>query len=225
MGDHQIFSLAFLIPSLSIYTFPISFLFSSLLFSAVYSYGKCFCQMASADTMASASLPHKVGGYISLGREIWTQESNWNDAVNGIYGLCAFYYYATSILFSFFSTPTRLSCCLQFSNIFHFWPFHQETKKETINERRPRQGWPTDAKHRLYYPLSLPISLYPSASLSLSLSLSQFPPPCHDSFWPIGNFVISHALCASLMFITHKWTHIDWYFTSSGGLLALSRSQ
>lgn len=30
MGDHQIFSLAFLIPSLSIYTFPISFLFSFL---------------------------------------------------------------------------------------------------------------------------------------------------------------------------------------------------
>lgn len=106
--NHQIFSLAFLIPSLSIYTFPISF-FSSL-FSAVYSYGKCFCQMASADTMASASasLPHKVGGYISLGREIWTQESNWNDAVNGIYGLCAFYYYATSILFSFLSTLPRL---------------------------------------------------------------------------------------------------------------------
>jgi len=34
-------------------------------------------------------------------------------------------------------------------------------------------------------------------------------------FWPIGNFVISHALCASLMFITHKWTHIDWYFSTS----------
>lgn len=120
-----------------------------------------------------------------------------------------------SFLLSFYP-PSPFSCCLQFSNIFHFWPFHQETQKETINERRPRQGWPTDAKHRLYYPLSpfLSFPLLPCLPLS----------PYHDSFWPIGNFVISHALCASLMFITHKWTHIDWYFTSSGGLLALSLS-
>lgn len=173
MGDHQIFSLAFLIPSLSIYTFPISFLLPFLRYILMESASVKWHRQTRwlLPAPASVSLPHKVGGYISLGREIWTQESNWNDAVNGIYGLCAFYYYATSILFSFLSTPTRLSCCLQFSNIFHFWPFHQETKKETINERRPRQGWPTDAKHRLYYPLSLSISLYPSASLSLSLSL------------------------------------------------------
>lgn len=43
-----------------------------------------------------------------------------------------------------------------------------------------------------------------------------------DSFWPIGNFVISHALCASLMFITHKWTHIDWYFSTSSSPLSLA---
>lgn len=123
-------------------------------------------------TMGPAWLPdclaHKVGGYISLGREIWTQESNWNDAVNGIYGLCAFYYYATSIL----SLPFSL---FWLSAIFQHFPLlaiSSRAKKETINGR---WGWPTDAKHRLYYPLAFSVSLSISLSLSLppSLALSR----------------------------------------------------
>lgn len=174
-----------------------------------YSYAKCFCQMASTDKLIHdgpclTALPIKWAVTLAWAAEIWTQESNWNDAVNGIYGLCAFYYYATSILSLPFSLSLRLSAIFQH---FPLLAISSRAKKETINGR---WGWPTDAKHRLYYPLSV----------SLPLSLPS-PLHCHDSFWPIGNFVISHALCASLMFITHKWTHIDWYFTSSGGLLLL----
>lgn len=176
MGDHQIFSFSFLIPSLWLPLLLYTFSYFPPFFCGIF-----FCRvLLIRNGFLPVCLPHKVGGYISLGREIWTQESNWNDAVNGIYGLCAFYYYATSILFSL-SLSLPVCNFPTFSTFGHF--ITRRGEEEVDHKRRTRRGWPTDAKHRLYYPLS-PFR-YPSAFFRTPCLL---PPPAVTTLF--GQLVI-----------------------------------